>query len=346
MPTSLFYSTFATLTLHLVEGILNGSPTRDPPVTPKAVGTGPEQHATKYVANFYDERSEVDKEHCAVGCDAEGRVNYIVRDLTNSTYGFFLDVSMDAPITRLFKGVENGFSIGAQNATEKKNLTDRVSPLKRHLMREIGGTPPWEEEMLLRMKEGKQNLAGHPSALPFPSPSRSKLKFFSSSATEDGRHWRSHSHGCEDMRLEFLHRYFSNTSFYFGRHLHQKAQFVQWVTSCNLHGEMELKFDEDRLRELEEGADQVVPDPTRLSDKPYMVEMCDKRLGNYVKYIAQKDGVSEADLVSHEVFRTLYNDNRSAGVVMWLLTGKSLKTSGGTLVLSGTPQYSASLHGT
>ncbi|KAF4714924.1 hypothetical protein FOZ62_025491 [Perkinsus olseni] len=234
MPTSLFYSTFATLTLHLVEGISKGSPTRDPPVTSKAVGTGPEQHATKYVANFYDERSEVDKEHCAVGCDAEGRVNYIVRDLTNSTYGFFLDVSMDAPITRLFKGVENGFSIGAQNATEKENLTDRVSPLKRHLMKEIGGTPPWEEEMLLRMKEGKQNLAGYPSALPFPSPSHSKLKFFSSSATEDGRHWRSHSHGCEDMRLEFLHRYFSNTSFYSGRSLYEKAQFVQWVTWVNL----------------------------------------------------------------------------------------------------------------
>ncbi|KAF4750238.1 hypothetical protein FOZ63_022708 [Perkinsus olseni] len=198
MPTSLFYSIYVTLTLHLVEGILTGSPTRDPPVTSEATSTRSQQRATKDEANFYGTRSEVDKEHCAVGCDAEGRVNYIVRDLTNSTYGFFLDVSMDAHLTRRFKGVGTGFSIEAQNATERENVTDRVPSLKRHLMKEIGGIPPWEEEMLARM-QGALNLA-------------------------PDLHWRGPSHGCEDMQLEFLYRYVSK----------RRAQFVQWVTWVNL----------------------------------------------------------------------------------------------------------------
>ncbi|KAF4695279.1 hypothetical protein FOZ60_005145 [Perkinsus olseni] len=214
MPTPLFSSIYVTLTLHLVEGILKGSPTRDPPVTSEATSTRSKQRATKYESNFYDTRSAVDKEHCAVGCDAEGRVNYIVRDLTNSTYGFFLDVSMDAHLIRRFKGVGTGFSIEAQNATEKESVTDRVPSLKRHLMKEIGGIPPWEEEMLTRMK-GNRNAVPYPSTLPFPSPSRSKLKYFSPYA-ENGLHWRGPSHGCEDMQLEFLYRHVSK----------RKAQFV------------------------------------------------------------------------------------------------------------------------
>ncbi|KAF4695278.1 hypothetical protein FOZ60_005145 [Perkinsus olseni] len=230
---------------------------------------------------------------------------------------------MDAHLIRRFKGVGTGFSIEAQNATEKESVTDRVPSLKRHLMKEIGGIPPWEEEMLTRMK-GNRNAVPYPSTLPFPSPSRSKLKYFSPYA-ENGLHWRGPSHGCEDMQLEFLYRHVSK----------RKAQFVQWVTWVNLDTpapgqplqitrlsttldryipEMELKFDEDRLRELEEGADQVVPDPTKLSDKPYMLGMCDKRFRNYVKYIAQKEGVPEADLMT--------DLDISQGVVMWLLTGK------------------------
>ncbi|KAF4707242.1 hypothetical protein FOZ63_003015, partial [Perkinsus olseni] len=78
-------------------------------------------------------------------------------------------------------------------------------------------------------------------------------------------------------------------------------------------GEMKLEFSEDRLSDLEGGADRVIPDPARLSEKRYMIQLCKKQFRNYAKYIAQ-EGISEADLE--------WNDNVSGGIVMWLLTGK------------------------
>ncbi|KAF4695318.1 hypothetical protein FOZ60_005184 [Perkinsus olseni] len=82
----------------------------------------------------------------------------------------------------------------------------------------------------------------------------------------------------------------------------------------NAEGEMKLEFNEDRLRELEGGTDRVIPDPTRLSDKDYMHEMCDRQYRNYAKYIAQKEGIPESDLVD--------DYDISMGTVLWLLTGK------------------------
>ncbi|KAF4757627.1 hypothetical protein FOZ63_001824 [Perkinsus olseni] len=144
---------------------------------------------------------------------------------------------------------------------------------------EMSYLPPWEYEMLVRLRDkGDINLVPFPSSLPFPSPPSSKVKDL-----DDRRR------GCEAVQLEILKRDLPE----------ERARFVQWVTWLKLDTpvtgeglrisriftsldqyipEMELKFDEDRLRELEEGADRVVPDSTKLSNESYMVGMCDEKI--------------------------------------------------------------------
>ncbi|KAF4681263.1 hypothetical protein FOZ63_026868 [Perkinsus olseni] len=160
----------------------------------------------------------------------------------------------------------------------------------------------------------KRNLVPFPSNVPFPTPPRSKLKYLDLPRK-----------GCEAVAIRFNRRDLPE----------EKALFIQWETWFKLDipvpeegfkitrvstsldryiPEMKLEFNEDRLRELEGGADRVIPDPTRLSDNSYMLEMCDKQYRNYAKYIAQKEGIPEADLVD--------DYDISMGTVLWLLTGK------------------------
>ncbi|KAF4695321.1 CAAX prenyl protease 1 [Perkinsus olseni] len=273
-----------------------------------------ERQVTQQVAHLYDESSEADKQHCAVGRTADGLVTYIVRDMTNATSGFFLDVSLNDCIVRRFKGGENVFSIeGQKNASKEQKATARVPTLQRHLMKEISGIPPWEREMLRRAK-GDWNIIPFPTKLSFPTTARPNLKYF------DIPH-----QGCEYVHLQMLKIDLPD----------RKTRLVQWVTWVTLDTpvpgegfrvsrlstsldryipEMKLEFSQDRLRELEGGADRVIPDPTRLSDERYMIQLCKKQFRNYAKYIAQKEGIPEADLE--------WNDNVSGGIVMWLLTGK------------------------
>ncbi|KAF4702563.1 hypothetical protein FOZ63_005820, partial [Perkinsus olseni] len=236
--------------------------------------------------------------------------------MTNATSGFFLDVSLNDCIVRRFKGGENVFSIeGQKNASKEQKATERVPTLQHHLMKEISGIPPWEREMLRRAKEnGKWNIVPFPTKLSFPTTARPNLKYF------DIPH-----QGCEYVHLQMLKIDLPD----------RKTRLVQWATWVTLDTpvpgegfrvsrlstsldryipEMKLEFSEDRLRELEGGADRVIPDPTRLSDERYMIQLCKKQFRNYAKYIAQKEGIPEADLE--------WNDNVSGGIVMWLLTGK------------------------
>ncbi|KAF4734991.1 hypothetical protein FOZ63_032356, partial [Perkinsus olseni] len=181
---------------------------------------------------------------------------------------------------------------------------------------EMSYLPPWEYEMLVRLRDkGDINLVPFPSSLPFPSPPSSKLEDL------DDR-----CRGCEAVQLEILKRDLPEERARFVGSMGYLAKLDTPVTGEGLRisristsldqyiPEVELKFDEDRLRELEEGADQVVPDSTKLSNEPYMVGMCDEKIRNYVKYIAEREGVPETYLMTE--------DNISAGVVLWLLTGK------------------------
>ncbi|KAF4713948.1 hypothetical protein FOZ63_031686 [Perkinsus olseni] len=330
MPSLSSYAAKLTLALHLVRGMLTSQKIRENPVQTKEAVDNAKQQAANHVATLSDGAAQF----CDVGCNAEGAVNFIVQETANSEFGFLLDAALKPGLIRNFKGGYD-FSIAGQEApnktatemtnakggrnaegkTEKTNAMNRVPTLQHHLMKEITGIPPWGREMLYRLKmQGQRNLVPFPSFLPFPSPPRSKLKYLDLPRQ-----------GCEDVAIQFIRRDLPE----------EKALFIQWVTWFKLDipvpeegfkitrvstsldryiPEMKLEFNEDRLRELEGGADRVIPDPTRLSDKDYMHEMCDRQYRNYAKYIAQKEGIPESDLVD--------DYDISMGTVLWLLTGK------------------------
>ncbi|KAF4707246.1 hypothetical protein FOZ63_003019 [Perkinsus olseni] len=332
MPSLSSYAAKVTLALHLVEGRLTSQKIRDNPVQTKAPVAGAKQQATNRVATLSDREDQF----CEVGIDAEGAVNFIVQETANTEFGFLLDAALKPELTRIYKGGHD-FSIAGQEApnitaTEMTNTREgkntggtsagneiktktRVPSLQHHLMKEITGIPPWGREMLYRLKmRGETNLVPFPSEVPFPTPPSSKLKYLDLPRE-----------GCEAVAMRFIRRDLPK----------RKALFIQWVTWFKLDipvpeegfkitrvstsidryiPEMKLEFSEDRLRELEGGADRVIPDPTRLSNNSYMLEMCDKQYRNYGEYIAQKEGIPEADLVD--------DNDISMGTVLWLLTGK------------------------
>ncbi|KAF4649052.1 hypothetical protein FOL46_002145, partial [Perkinsus olseni] len=273
------------------------------------------QQATNHVITLSDREDQF----CDVGTDAAGAVNFIVKETVNSEFGFLLDAALKPELLRNFKGgydfsvagqkapnitatemtnTKGGRNTGGKSAANETKTTTRVPTLQHHLMTEITGITPWGREMLYRLKmRGQRNLVPFPSNVLFPAPPRSKLKYLDLPRK-----------GCEAVAMRFIRRDLPE----------EKALFIQWVTWFKLDipvpeegfkitrvstsldryiPEMKLEFNEDRLRELEGGADRVMPDPTRVSDENYMLEMCDKQYRNYAKYIAQKEGIPEADLV-------------------------------------------------
>ncbi|KAF4716404.1 hypothetical protein FOZ63_000515 [Perkinsus olseni] len=291
---------------------------------------------------------------CVLGFDPESDtpsvrgLNCVARSRSSPQYGYLLEVSVWPGLKDRLK---REFSIGERSAAAEKQLEgERVHNLKGHLMGELLVLSPWERWMLNYLNRGYNR-----SKLPFPCPPNSERKQRAQSTNIcQARETRNLITSNPDVSTEV------GWTLWLELEVPVPSEGFRisslFTSLWNYTPEAEIKFNMDRLRELENGAERARLDETKVSDSTYMMHTCEQQLRNYMEYIRTREGRPTEAGPPEETPSSrngwVTSDDIARETLMWLLTGVStafpdnMKTSGGpyktisykrSVLVEGTP---------
>ncbi|KAF4708392.1 hypothetical protein FOZ63_016966 [Perkinsus olseni] len=286
--------------------------------------------------NYWDSTPDGERVHCALGFDQESDspsargLNYVARSRSSPQFGYLLEVSVWPGLKHRFKGE---FSIEERSAAAEEKLEgERVHNLKGHLMGELPVLSPWERLMLNSLDRGCDR-----DKLPFPCPpSAERKRRVQSRNICRAKETRNVISSNPDVSTEVGWTLWLELDVPVPS---EGFRISSLFTSLwNYTPEVEIKFNMDRLRELENGAERARLESDQ-TDSIYMMQTCKQQLRNYMEYIRKREGrPTEAGPPEETPSRQngwVTSDDLARETLMWLLTGVStalpdnMTTSGG-----------------
>ncbi|KAF4666858.1 hypothetical protein FOZ61_009181 [Perkinsus olseni] len=351
MPTPVsIYIVSITLALHFVGGLSMHLSVEASGLTDAGADDAHTQNAPAAAAvrpttgqpvqNYWDITPDGERVQYNLGFDPDsdyplsgGDLNYVVRSRSSPRCGYLLDVSVGPGLEDRFK---REFSIEEMAAAAEKKLEgERVPNLKGHLLGELPVLSPWERLMLNFLdRERKRRVQS--TNICQAKETRNLISSNPDVSTEVG--WTLWL----ELEVPVPSEGFRISSLF--------------TSLWNYTPEAELKFNMNRLQELEKGAERARLDETKVSDSTYVIRRCKQQLRNYMEYIRKREGRPTEAGPPEETPSSrngwVTSDDIARETLMWLLTGVStafpdnMKTSGGpyktisyqrTMLVEGTP---------